>query len=211
MRESLRSLCFPLLMLTVVGGVSVSLARGEEEPPERQHSAAEQGEPPNPEAGEATDAAQPEAAAPESNEQDGDDAQEASAAEDDAEAATAGHESGEAEDGDGDGEDEGSGDPEMDRLQRSDQEFEKTTSDLVEKHKSASTPADREAARSELLEAVNRHFDLRQEIRARELAELEKQIAELRRSLDRRTQLRDKIVQRRMTELLGDETEDLDF
>ncbi len=100
-------------------------------------------------------------------------------------------------------------DPEMYKLQRSDLDLERRSNELAMRVKQA--PSDqREKLKEELERLIDEHFDIRKQRRELQLTRLEEQLKELRRSLEERDNLRQQIVQKRMTELTGD-VNSLDF
>jgi chromosome segregation ATPase len=100
-------------------------------------------------------------------------------------------------------------DPRMAELDRTDQELNAKSVDLSMRFRHA-PPAEREKIKQEISEAVNRHFDVRQERRELQLQRLEEELARLKESIQARQQAREEIVKKRLAELLG-ETDDLNF
>ncbi|MBC8354316.1 MAG: hypothetical protein H8E66_20165 [Planctomycetes bacterium] len=100
-------------------------------------------------------------------------------------------------------------DPEMYELEKSDRELDRKTLDLSEQYQRA--PKDkREALQKQLAAAVAQHFDVRQARRELHLKRLTEELAKLRESIERRNDVRDQIIGKRVSELVGDE-DDLAF
>jgi hypothetical protein len=69
-------------------------------------------------------------------------------------------------------------------------------------------PADREAAGKKLKETLDRLFDLREEQKARELDELKRRVGDIEKQLEARKASKERIVDRRKRELLGERLQD---
>jgi hypothetical protein len=70
-------------------------------------------------------------------------------------------------------------------------------------------PADqRDAAAAKLKETLGRLFDAREELRVRELAELKRRVEALEKAVNDRKSAKDRIVEKRKRELLGEKSED---
>jgi hypothetical protein len=69
-------------------------------------------------------------------------------------------------------------------------------------------PEEREAARKKLRETLSRLFDLREESRLRELGELKRRVEGLEKAMGERKANKDRIVEKRRRELLGEKSED---
>ncbi len=72
----------------------------------------------------------------------------------------------------------------------------------------SAAPEDREAASKKLKETLSKLFDLREESRQRELTELKRRVEALEKALGERKSGKDRIVERRRRELLGEKSED---
>lgn len=72
----------------------------------------------------------------------------------------------------------------------------------------AAEPADREAAAKKLKETLDRLFDLREEAKARELEELKRRVADVEKQLEARKAAKERVVDRRKRELLGERLQD---
>jgi predicted nucleic acid-binding Zn-ribbon protein len=66
---------------------------------------------------------------------------------------------------------------------------------------------DRARMREELLKSLGRLFEMRESARAKELEELEKRVAELKSMLRKRQENKDKIIEKRAQEMVGEEFE----
>lgn len=69
-------------------------------------------------------------------------------------------------------------------------------------------PEEREAHSKKLKETLDKLFDLREEMRARELAELKRRVEALEKAVADRKASKDRIVEKRRRELLGEKSED---
>jgi hypothetical protein len=69
-------------------------------------------------------------------------------------------------------------------------------------------PEDREAAAKKLKETLSRLFDMREEMRLRELAELKRRVEALEKALADRKTPKERIVEKRRRELMGEKSED---
>lgn len=100
-------------------------------------------------------------------------------------------------------------DPEMYELEKADRELERQSLELSEKYRRA--PRDkRETIQTQLAEAVAKHFDVRQSRRELHLKRLTEELEKLRRSIEGRSDIRDQIIGKRVSELMG-EADDLAF
>ena len=95
-------------------------------------------------------------------------------------------------------------DPEMFTLMKQDMELDRQSRDLVQQYRKASPPQ-REKIKAQVVEIVNKHFDVRQQRRALELKRLEEELQRLRDSVEHRTKARKELVDKRVSELLGPE------
>jgi len=69
-------------------------------------------------------------------------------------------------------------------------------------------PEEREAASKKLKETLSRLFDAREEIRVRELGELKRRVEALEKAMAERKTNKDRIVEKRRRELMGEKSED---
>ena len=70
------------------------------------------------------------------------------------------------------------------------------------------SPEQRESAMAVLKETLQKLFDVREEVRARELAELKRRVESLEKAVKDRRAAKDRIVEKRRRELLGEKSED---
>ncbi|MFO0869784.1 MAG: hypothetical protein U0935_12700 [Pirellulales bacterium] len=100
-------------------------------------------------------------------------------------------------------------DPEMYELEVQDRELERKTFELSSQYRTA--PADqRTELKSQVQDAVKRHFEVRQKKRQLQLSRLEKELQRMREEMKRRDDAQEEIVGKRLSELLGERGE-LDF
>jgi hypothetical protein len=97
-------------------------------------------------------------------------------------------------------------DPEMYKLVKADMDLERQSRELAMQYRRASSD-ERAKLKDKIKELVAKHFDVRQERRALELKRLETQLQKLRENIERRKQARDKLVDQRVSELVGREEE----
>ena len=69
------------------------------------------------------------------------------------------------------------------------------------------TSDDRPKLKKQLEDLVAKHFDVRQQRRALELKRLEAELQRLREAMERRQKAREKLIQERVTDLVGHEEE----
>lgn len=93
-------------------------------------------------------------------------------------------------------------DPEMEKLIRTDVELDRQSRDLSERFRGASKD-EQDEIKKKLSEVVTKQFEARQERRTLELKHLEDEIKRIRESIDKRNQGKEQIVDRRVSELLG--------
>ena len=93
-------------------------------------------------------------------------------------------------------------DPEMFKLVKEDMDLDRQSRDLVVQYHKASH-AERDKIKAQVVETVNKHFDVRQEKRALELKRLEEELQRLRESVEHRTKARKELVEKRVADLLG--------
>jgi hypothetical protein len=85
--------------------------------------------------------------------------------------------------------------------------LERESLDIADRARTAE-PADRELAAKKLKETLDRLFDLREEAKARELEELKRRVADVEKQLEARKTAKERIVDRRKRELLGERLQD---
>jgi hypothetical protein len=93
-------------------------------------------------------------------------------------------------------------DPEMEKLIRTDVELDRQSRDLAERFRGASKD-EQDDIKKKLSDVVAKQFEARQERRTLELKHLEDEIKRIRESIDKRNQGKQQIVDRRVSELLG--------
>ncbi len=101
-------------------------------------------------------------------------------------------------------------DPEMYALNEQDMQLENSTMTHVNMYQSADDADQREGLRNEIENLVSQHFEIRQQRRKLELARLEQQLKRLSDAIGKRTEQREAIIARRVSQLIGDE-DDLGF
>ena len=100
---------------------------------------------------------------------------------------------------------------EMARLDEADEQLERRTEQLVETYRQTQDENEKAQLRESLTAVVNEHLDVRQKRREREIQRLEEELKRLRQVVERRTAAREKIVSRRIDELVGEDGDDLSF
>ena len=100
-------------------------------------------------------------------------------------------------------------DPEMFELEQNDRRLERESQELAEQYRRASDGPARDEIRGKLRDTVARHFKMRQQRRELEVKRIEAQLDRLRGSLERRSKDADAIIDRRMSQMLGES--DADF
>jgi hypothetical protein len=97
----------------------------------------------------------------------------------------------------------------MFKLHEADREFDRETTDLSRRYRNA-TEAQRDQIRKALAEVVTKHFDVRQQRRELELKRMDEQLQRLRDAIKKRQDSRQRIIDRRVSELVGSDGS-LDF
>jgi hypothetical protein len=93
-------------------------------------------------------------------------------------------------------------DPEMQRLLETDASFDRESRELAEEFRRAANDKQSEI-KKKLQDVVTRQFESRQERRSLELKRLEDEIKRIRGSIDKRNEAKKQIVDRRISEVLG--------
>jgi hypothetical protein len=101
-------------------------------------------------------------------------------------------------------------DREMLILQQKDMAFEQEASQLASQYQGA-PKEEQEKIKKQIVEIVNKQFDVRQQRRALELKRLESELKRLREIVDRRAKARKQLVDKRVTELVGPEEQGMEF
>jgi hypothetical protein len=97
-------------------------------------------------------------------------------------------------------------DPEMFKLRIDDIKLNRATEDLAMQYRQAKEAGDEKkltSLKTQILAKLAEHYNIRQKIRERDLAKLEKQIAELKTKIEAGKKSRDEMIQQRMEELTG--------
>ena len=94
-------------------------------------------------------------------------------------------------------------DPEMAALQKKDREFDRRSRDLVARYRNA-PEAEKAKLKQQIMETVNKHFDIRQQRRKLQLDRMQKELERLRTEIEHRDSQRAAIVKQRIQELFGD-------
>ena len=100
-------------------------------------------------------------------------------------------------------------DPEMFEMEQNDRRLERESQELAEQYRRAPEGPAREEIRGKLRDTVARHFKARQQRRELEVKRIEAQLDRLRGALERRSKEADAIIERRMSQMLGEA--DADF
>jgi hypothetical protein len=100
-------------------------------------------------------------------------------------------------------------DPELYELMQADIDLERKALELAASVRRAKGD-EQQRLRADLMKAVEQHFDVRQQRRALQLKRMEEELARLREGIEKRGDIRDAIIQQRLSELLG-EAQELDF
>jgi len=95
-------------------------------------------------------------------------------------------------------------DPEMHQLLVEDNRLDREAIALARRVREAKS-TEREKLRADLAVVVNKHFDVRQQRRELSLKRMEEELKRLREAIESRSKGRDDVVQRRITELVGDD------
>jgi replicative DNA helicase len=97
----------------------------------------------------------------------------------------------------------------MFKLIQADMELDRQSRDLAAQYQKASAE-ERGKLKGLVEQAVNKHFEVRQERRALELKRLEEELKRLHEAIERRAKARKEIVAKRLAELLG-QADDMHF
>lgn len=98
-------------------------------------------------------------------------------------------------------------DPEMFELMQQEQELDRRTHQLADEFRRLGETDAREKIRAELTEVTGQQFDARQKRRELELRRMTEQLERLKASISSRAEHRQEIVERRVSQLLGEEDE----
>ena len=97
-------------------------------------------------------------------------------------------------------------DPEMYKLIKADMDLEHQTRDLALQYRRASSD-ERAKLKEQIKDLVAKHFAVRQERRALQLKRIEADVQRLREATERRQKAREKLIEQRVSELLGRDEE----
>jgi hypothetical protein len=103
-------------------------------------------------------------------------------------------------------------DPETKELRDKELECTDNIGKIIDRYNStpAANPGDRAAIKIELEKAVGEQFGIRQKYRELQIKQLEKELARVRETIQKRNEIRDQIIKRHIAQLLH-EQEDMDF
>ena len=93
-------------------------------------------------------------------------------------------------------------DPELFNAMQEDRDLERQSLDQAAEYRRAGKD-EQPKIKTKLIEIVNKHFEVRQQLRNLEVKRLEQQLKELRERIDQRTKNRKEIVDKRIIELTG--------
>ena len=97
----------------------------------------------------------------------------------------------------------------MAAINRSEYDLDQLTQDLASKLRHTKKE-DREKIKTEITEAVTKHFDVRQKRRELQIKRMEDELKKLREAMTKRSESKDQIIKRRLADLVGNE-DDLGF
>jgi replicative DNA helicase len=100
-------------------------------------------------------------------------------------------------------------DPEMYQLEMSDQQLEREIAGLTQQLRRAPREK-RDELKIQIKQLVEKHFDVRQSRRQLHVKRLQEDLEKLKQAIDRRNELRPQVIERRVAELVGEESA-LDF
>lgn len=96
-------------------------------------------------------------------------------------------------------------DPEFFAMLKADAELERTTRQLTMQYRQARSAKAKEELGKQLAETVTKHFEVRQQRRAMELNRLEKELSRLKALYEKRNEMKNTIIEKRIQELKGEE------
>jgi hypothetical protein len=103
-----------------------------------------------------------------------------------------------------------SDDPEANALRDKERDCVDEIKKIVDKYNSAKSSGDRAALKTDLEKAVGQQFAIRQESRELQIKQLEKELARIRETVQKRSDNREQIIKRRVAQLLH-EQDDMEF
>jgi hypothetical protein len=98
-------------------------------------------------------------------------------------------------------------DPRVAELTQKYRDLDRQIVNLVQEGRKTKDTAEKAKLRQQVQELASRQFDLRQEVRELEVERLRKQLADVEQTIRRQKGLKEKILQRRVTDLLDETTE----
>jgi hypothetical protein len=101
-------------------------------------------------------------------------------------------------------------DPEMERLLRQDMQLGSEAEGLAGKYHEAAKE-DRAEIKQQLVETLEKQFEVRQQRRGLELKMMENQLKRLRELVDRRAKTKKELVQKRVADMIGPEEPGVEF
>jgi len=102
-------------------------------------------------------------------------------------------------------------DPETKALREKEQKIEEETDKIVEQYNGTQDKEERAKLKKQLQDKTVEQFDVRQQYRELEVKRLEKELAQIRASIQKRNEKRDEIIKRRIGQLIHENEEDLEF
>ena len=97
-------------------------------------------------------------------------------------------------------------DPELFKAMQEDRDLERQSRDQAQQYRRADKD-EQAKIKEKLVEIVNKHFEVRQQLRSLEVKRLEQQLKQLRDKIDQRAKDRKDIVEKRIVELTGADEE----
>ncbi len=98
-------------------------------------------------------------------------------------------------------------DPDLAEKLVEDEKLERKIDDLAKQYRTTKSEKKREELKSQITHLLSQQFRTRQWIRERRLRNLEKEIERIERDLKKRDRLREKLIQRRLRQILGESAE----
>ncbi len=104
-----------------------------------------------------------------------------------------------------------SDDPEVQALREKEQKIEEEAQEIVEKYNETQDKEEQTKLKKQLQDKTVEQFDVRQQYRELEVKRLEKELARIRETIQKRNEKRDEIIKRRIGQLIREEEDDLEF
>jgi uncharacterized protein YukE len=102
-------------------------------------------------------------------------------------------------------------DPETKALREKDQKFEEETQKIVDQYNSSKDKEERAKLKKKLEDVASQQFDVRQKYREAEVKRLEKELERIQDSIEKRADKREQIIKRRISQLIHEDEEGLEF